>query len=159
VIEKIMTGDLDKVPLSSIGIRIHTWRKAVGWIQERPWTGWGPKSRKALYANSDLPPSIKKQFGHFHNSIIEITLAYGLVGLAVFMLIAGVVGYRAWWAWRRGLMPDDVFFFLGAFFIYWLIVNMFESYVIYTTGYYINALVGGAAYTFYLASRQQQRQA
>lgn len=157
-IQYLLDGNIADMPYSSVGTRIHTWEKAVGLIMQRPMTGWGPKSRKLLIDQSDLPKRIKRRYGHFHNSYIEITLAYGLMGLGLVGLLVGIVGYRTWWAWRRGLMPDDAFYFFSAFFIYWAIVNMAESYVIYSSGYYINALVGGGAYTFYLAARRRDAQ-
>ncbi|MFO7593044.1 MAG: O-antigen ligase family protein [Pseudomonadota bacterium] len=153
VVALLLEGRAEEVPYTSIGVRIQSWRRALEWIAERPVTGWGPKSAKPLIAQSDMPERIKEVIGHLHNSYIELAVAYGVVGIAFFMAILIILGYRAWWAWRRGLMPDDLFFFLGTFMIYWLIVNMFESYLMYSTGIYINALIGGAAYTFYISEK------
>ncbi|MGM0594922.1 MAG: O-antigen ligase family protein [Pseudomonadota bacterium] len=155
VVALLLEGRAEEVPYTSIGIRIQSWRRALGWVAERPLTGWGPKSAKPLIAQSDMPDYIKEVIGHLHNSYIELAVAYGFVGVAFFMVIFVILGYRAWWAWRRGLMPDDLFFFLGTFMIYWLIVNMFESYLMYSTGIYINALIGGAAYTFYISKKAE----
>lgn len=148
VIEAIGKGDLDNIPLSSIGIRIHTW--VYGWnkVQERPLTGWGAKSRNSLIDEGPFPDNIKLRFGHFHNSYLETLLAYGILGftalvILIFTILKGtsILLCRTHQYWGIGLIVSWVFFF---------IINFFESYIIFKSGMYFFIIVGGVGMSFYL---------
>ncbi|WP_081711977.1 O-antigen ligase family protein [Halomonas sp. PBN3] len=145
VVTELMSGDIDNVPYSSIGIRIHSWRAAFEWIAERPVFGWGSKGRSLVMEQTPwLPQDIKDQFGHLHNFMIEIWVAYGLLGVLLILTLMFWVGRGSWLAWRGGVMPSDIALFGTAFFIYWVVVNQFESYNSFWTGVYVhNLIVGG----------------
>jgi len=155
VVDMIVAGELDEVPLTSIGIRIVSWRQALEWIAERPLLGWGPKTRYHLFENGELPSIIpgRHRIHHFHNQYIETSIAYGLIGVLVYTAVLVLVIHAAWRAWRDGLMPRNVLLFGIAALAFWSTVNMFESYFNYSTGTYINALLGGAFYTYRFARR------
>jgi hypothetical protein len=53
-------------------------------------------------------------------------------------------------AWREGAMPWAVFLFSWAFLVFWGIVNFFESYINYKTGFYLNSVIFGFIYAFYV---------
>src|SRR5690554_7630170 len=60
-------------------LRIHFWIEAYHWILERPWTGWGAE------ANKDMHLLAGNYFGNrpfitVHNDLLDILLAYGLLG-------------------------------------------------------------------------------
>lgn len=153
VVDMIVAGELDEVPLTSIGIRIVSWRQALEWIAERPLLGWGPKTRYHLFESGQLPAKIPDthRIHHFHNQFIETSIAYGLVGVLVYASVLVLVFHAAWRAWHDGLMPRNVLLFGSAALAFWITVNMFESYFNYSTGSYINALLGGAFYTYRFA--------
>lgn len=148
VIETIGQGNLDDVPLSSIGIRVHTW--VYGWerVKERPLTGWGPRSRNSLIDEGPFPDWLKDMFGHFHNVYLEILLAYGVLGLAALfgltvMILRGTVmllreGHQYL---GMGMLMSWVFFF---------IINLFESYLIFSSGMYFFIIFGGIGMSCYL---------
>jgi O-antigen ligase len=149
IVSMVMEGDLEEVPLTSIGIRVAIWRQAVNWIGERPLLGWGPKTREYLFESKALPDAIPRMgIRHFHNQILELAIAYGLVGILVFTGLFALVARAALRGWRDGRMPRAVLLFGVATFAFWVTVNMFESYFNYSTGAYINALLGGVLYTF-----------
>lgn len=145
VVAHLLEGNAEVVPYTSIGIRIHSWRAALEWIAERPWVGWGGEGRGLVIDHTEwLPDHVKADFGHLHNFFLEVWVAYGLLGLLVIAALALWIGRGTWLAWRGGVMPNDVALFGAAFFVYWMVVNQFESYNSFGTGVYVyNLVVGG----------------
>lgn len=150
VVSVLLDGDIGDIQLSSVGIRVLVWRQGLEWFMERPVFGWGPKTRTVLFMNGELPEDIpnKHKIRHFHNQPLELAVGYGLVGITVFALALYLIVRTAYRAWRDGRMPFELLLFGAAFLSYWIVVNMFESYFNYSTGAYINALIGGAFFTF-----------
>jgi len=148
VISAVSKGEVNDLPLTSIGIRIATWIYAADKIKERPILGWGANSRKALIQEGPFPDSIKQRFGHFHNSYIELLLAYGLVGFLCVSFVTFLLLKGAWRAAKRG----DTYFGLGVLsaWAFFMVANFFESYVIFNSGIYYFVLVGGAGMSFYI---------
>lgn len=157
VIEHLASGQLENVPYTSIGIRINTWRAAGEWIAERPWAGWSSEGRSLAIKHTPwLPDSVRQRFGHLHNFFLEIWVAYGLLGLAVIGALAIWIGYGCWRSWRAGILPGDIALFGITFFIYWIIVNQFESYNSFWTGVYVhNMVVGGLVTHIWRWQRQK----
>ncbi|ART63939.1 O-antigen ligase family protein [Kushneria marisflavi] len=161
VILEVLQGDLRNVPFSSIGFRIHAWHYGLQLVAEQPWFGWGPKSHIPLLLQSTNPVgdttlgAIADTYNlrHFHNSMMSLLIANGVLGLAVWIALTITVGLSAWKSWRRGDMPNDMAVFVALFFVFWFIVNLFESYVNYRTGVYWIGAVGGMAYTFGMRRR------
>jgi O-antigen ligase len=148
VMEALAAGKMVDVPFTSIGIRVHTWSYALDKIQERPLTGWGAKSRGALIDEGPFPDWLKVRFGHFHNSYLELLLAYGVLGLAAIAILTAMIlkGTMALLTtphrhWGMGLLISWAFFF---------IINVFESYLIFNSGMYFFIVVGGVGMSFYL---------
>ena len=142
VISLILKGDLEHVPYTSVGTRIQTWRAAGEWISERPLIGWGDKGRSLVIKQTEwLPESVRNKFGHLHNYFLEVLVAYGFLGLGVIATLAVWVGHGTFQAWRGGVMPGDMAFFGAAFFIYWMIINQFESYNSFGTGVYVHNII------------------
>lgn len=152
----ISVPDYDSDPRTSHGVRLLSWRIALEWLKERPLAGWGPGSAEDLIDQSDFfSERFKKNFGHMHNSFVESLVANGLAGSAILLAMIIWLGVATFVAHRTGRMPDDVFVFALSFFGFWMLINLFESYTLYTTGHYINALVGGFIYSFYLQSQNE----
>lgn len=145
VIETLVSGQFENVPYTSIGIRINTWRAATEWIAERPLVGWGGEARSLVIEQTEwLPESVKEKFGHLHNFLLEVWVAYGLLGVGLILALAIWIGQGCWRSWRAGVLPGDIALFAAAFFIYWVVVNQFESYNSFWTGVYVhNVVVGG----------------
>ncbi|WP_100641222.1 O-antigen ligase family protein [Marinobacter salexigens] len=143
-------------PRTSHGIRLYSWRVALEWFKERPLVGWGPGSAEDLINRSVFfSDQFKKSFGHLHNSFVESIVANGLAGSAILLAMVIWMGVATFIAHRKGRMPNDVFIFACSFFGFWIVINLFESYALYTTGHYINAVVGGFIYSFYLQSHNE----
>jgi O-antigen ligase len=159
VIGQLVGGDFDDLRLSNIGVRIYLWTYAIEKLKDQPLVGLGPRTREQLLAEKQVPDRVKKAgIGHFHNSYIELLLAYGILGAFIFAAMVSYIIYGVVQARKKQLMPDDMFNFVLVFSVYWFSVNLVESYFIYTTGFYINALLGGTAITFYLKAKHSYRQ-
>src|SRR5699024_240126 len=80
-------GEKEDLSLDSAGIRVYMWGYAISKIKEKPWIGWGAESRKLLLQDAGLPSKIKGRFDHFHNSYLELIVAYGLIGFFIILWI------------------------------------------------------------------------
>jgi len=144
----------EKLQLTSSGARIAMWRAAFDWIAERPMLGWGVFSaEKLIAADERFTPTFKEWFGHLHNSYVEVLVATGIVGLTCMLAIVAMIYRNVYITWRAGAMPLDVFLFSWAFLTFWGIVNFFESYINYKTGFYLNSVMFGFIYAFCLHYR------
>jgi O-antigen ligase len=149
--------EMDALEYDSIGIRLRSWVYAVPWIMERPLTGWGIHGSHAVTQQSGaLPDSIKADFAHLHSSYIDLSVQYGLPAVLLLLAMMSWLGWCSWRSWRAGAMPDAVFLFVGGFIVFWLIVNAFESYMLYSTGRYLFNLVLAGALVYHpsLVARQ-----
>lgn len=157
VTERILEGRFDEIPYTSVGNRINTWRAAVEWIAERPLVGWGGEGRSLVIEHTPwLPDHVKAEYGHLHNYFLEIWVAYGLLGVAVIAGLAWWVGQGCWRSWRAGVLPGDLTLFGMAFFVYWVVVNQFESYNSFWTGVYVHNLILGGLVTHIWRWQRQQ---
>ncbi|WP_239452636.1 O-antigen ligase family protein [Halomonas sp. S2151] len=142
-------GKWEEVPYSSIGNRLHTWRAGLEWFAERPIVGWGGGARGLVIDHTEwLPQSVKDRYGHLHNTLLDFVVSYGLLGLSVIVVLVVWIGLGSLKAWRAGVMPTEVFAFGWAFFVYYFIVSLFESYSFFWTGSYIQNVVMGVVVTF-----------
>lgn len=149
VMANALQGKWEQVPYSSIGNRLHTWRAGLEWFAERPIVGWGGEGRGLVIDHTDwLPQSVKDQYGHLHNTLLDFVVSYGILGLSVILVLVVWTGMGSWKSWRAGVMPTEVFAFGWAFFVYYFIVSLFESYSFFWTGSYIQNVVMGVVVTF-----------
>jgi len=160
VISQVLHGDLTQIPYTSVGIRVNSWIAATEWIAERPLIGWGAKGKSLVMRETAwLPEKVAKKYGHLHNFFMETWVAYGLLGLLAIGALIVWVGRATWLAWRAGAMSSDMAFFGMIFFVFWMIINQFESYESFWTGLYVHNIVVGGLITHYWRWRhEQQRQ-
>lgn len=135
--------------LSSIEVRVASWSAAVEWIRERPLMGWGGRGSRPLIDQSDLfSDAFKETFNHLHNSYLQVLVEIGLIGAGFITALIFLLGRASIKGCQRRAMPLDVFIFSWLFFIFWLVVNLFESYIIYPSGTYLVAIVAAFFYSF-----------
>ena len=146
VVEMLLNGEVENLPYSSIGIRIHTWRAGWEFFLQHPVLGWGGNGRTLVIAHTPwLPDSVKREFGHLHNSYLELLVSYGVMGLALYLGLLGWLARRAYRAYRQHDLPADVMLFFYAFLGFWSVINLFESYLFFWTGTFVfNVICAGA---------------
>lgn len=142
--------------LSSIEVRVASWSAATGWIMERPFMGWGGRGSRPLIRNSDLfSDTFKKNFNHLHNSYLQVLVEIGLIGAMFIVVLMTLIARATIEAYRHRRMPLDVFLFAWIFFPFWLVVSLFESYIIYPSGTYLVAIVTGFFYSYCIQQKAQ----
>ncbi|MCP5019766.1 MAG: O-antigen ligase family protein [Ketobacter sp.] len=140
----ITSFNFERIPYSSIGVRIHTWLEAFKFYEQRPIVGWGGNGKKlAIQTSTNLPENIRNKFRHLHNTYLEVAVNYGALGLAALASLYFWTFTHITSAWRRRMIHTDIYAFYMAYFSMWLIVNCFESYMFYSTGIYIYGLLTG----------------
>lgn len=138
----IVQGRWYNLAEDSLGLRIYSWQAAYEWFLKYPWLGLGRNGASIILQNTDwLQSTQMSKFGHMHNSAIDIVVRYGLLGLSLYLALVIWTAVRLHQAWRAGAMPTDFYVFFWAFFIFYLIMNMFESYVFYPTGIWVFTVV------------------
>ncbi|WP_295800677.1 O-antigen ligase family protein [uncultured Microbulbifer sp.] len=154
-LQLVQQGDLDKVPYTSAGIRLHTWEVALQWIGERPLVGWGGNGRSLIFDHSTrLPEDIKQRFGHLHNSYLDLLVNFGLLGLALLAALVYWLVSRCLRYYRAGLLPGSSLVFCLSFATFFGVINLFESYLFYDSGRLVLAIVGGGLLTQLWAAKR-----
>jgi len=145
-LQSLTAGDLDEIPFTSTGIRIHSWFESFHWIAAKPLTGWGLSARgEVIRQAEDFPAWVKQRYSHLHNSYLELLLAYGLVGLIFFVALMVIL-------FRRiadfATTPAGKFARYGL--LYLMVMSCFESYLMMWNGIFAMAIILAPAYSLYL---------
>lgn len=144
--------------LSSIEIRIASWSASAVWIMERPLMGWGGRGSRPLIRNSDFfSDAFKERFNHLHNSYLQVIVEIGFIGAMFIAILMALIGRASIKAYQQRQMPLDVFLFAWTFFIFWLVVSFFESYIIYSSGTYLVGIVTAFFYSYCLEGTALQK--
>lgn len=137
-------SDTQPVLKENISVRLYTWRESLEWIAQRPLFGWGGSGRgEVVEATPELSKQWKRLYGHLHSSYLDTLVNFGFAGLLVLLGLLYWLNSRVMLAWRQASISDDFLWFWLAFLLYWLVLNMFESYMYYQTGNYAFALICG----------------
>ena len=126
---------------------------------EKPLLGWGPNGKTlAIQESSKIPQYIKDDYGHLHNTYLEILVNFGIIGFAIFSIFIGWVVKSLIMAKKTKKMPEDIFLFSILALIFWSITNIFESYLMFWTGVFLFNIVLGGALT-YIHSESKEKAA
>lgn len=157
VMNSIYNGDKENIEYTSIGVRVNTWLIAIEKIKERPVLGWGQSARSWVIDQSEkLPEWVKKDFGHLHNYPLEVQLSYGIFGTIWFITFYFYVFYHSYSSWINKNEPNEIFCFASLFIFYFLIANIFESYLSFWTGVYIFNLVCAGVFAAFLKDKEHK---
>ena len=141
----ILEGDWQNIPYSNIGLRLNTWIQAFEWIAQKPIIGYGGKVRTDIIQLSTKHPEwVKTVVGHFHNSYIEITLGYGILGLVLAFAPAMFIFKYC----IQTVRPVRLFSIFGL--VLFLVMNMFESYLFFWAGPFTFSLIIGPIFSMEL---------
>lgn len=149
-IELIASGNILAVNESSIGSRIQCWKEASNWFIERPIVGWGGNGKRLLFEHSEnLPEHIQAMnLGHLHSSYFDTVINFGLLGLVLMLWLYALLVLKSIRAWQLRLMPGHIFAFSLAFFTFWILVNLFESYMYFSSGIFAFTVICSGIQTF-----------
>ena len=144
--EQLESMDVDALQYDSVGIRVRSWIYGLPWVLERPLTGWGINGSHLISQRSEaLTPDLKLIYTHLHSSYLDLAAQYGLPGVLLFLGLLLWLLLQSRRAWQQQHMPDAVFLFIAGFTVYWLIINLFEAYMLYSSGrYLLNLVIAGA---------------
>lgn len=151
VIERVIYGEWDDLPLTSVGLRINMWRDGIGYIKERPILGWHyPDLRKIKISESKYSHvRYPVEFTHFHNGYIDILFLYGLLGFAFIAAFAWYVFINTYNNFRSGVLPVRLFLFGCASFVVLLIGDLTDPYITYQSGMFVIMLVMIVLWAFF----------
>ncbi|MFU8765565.1 MAG: O-antigen ligase family protein, partial [Haliea sp.] len=147
--EQLESMDVDALQYDSVGIRVRSWIYGLPWVLERPLTGWGINGSHLISQRSEaLTPDLKLIYTHLHSSYLDLAAQYGLPGVLLFLGLMLWLLLQSRRAWQQQHMPDAVFLFIAGFTVYWLIINLFEAYMLYSSGRYLLNLVLASALVY-----------
>lgn len=150
-----LQGKFSEIPLDSSGVRIRSWYYALPWIAQSPVFGWGPDGSKLIMQESDaIPAPLKSRFGHLHNTYMDLLAQYGVAGLAFYLGLLAWLATRLIQAHKNNAISPSVFLFGTGFLAYWLVINIFESYMFYDSGKYAFSAVLAGTLSLTLKPRQ-----
>jgi len=137
--------DFDDVPYSSFGIRLHSWVAATDFIKEKPVFGWGSNGRSLVMKHTEwLPDKIRKEFGHLHNTYIEMLVNFGIIGLTFYLFMWIYMMKSLFKEIKKGKIGKDIGYFFMSFLCFWSIMNCFEAYQNFWTGvFYFTVFMTG----------------
>lgn len=155
-IQKIMPalqGDVEDIPRSSAGLRLIFWVDATQWTLERPLFGWGYRAGRMMHdeaQNYFNAPSGRRLFRTIHNTYLELTISYGLVGLALFIAFFVWFFRRMHLAWKDGVLPLDIYAFTVFALIFYAVCGVFYSSLFIGTPIFLfnMVLLGAATFIF-----------
>ncbi|RBP83241.1 O-antigen ligase domain-containing protein [Marinomonas rhizomae] len=141
----IASLNFDNVPYSSFGIRLHSWVAATDFIKEKPVFGWGSNGRTLVMKHTKwLPDWVQEDFGHLHNTYIEMLVNFGIVGLAFYLFMWVYLTKSLFREIHKGTIEKDIGYFFMSFLCFWSIMNCFEAYQNFWTGvFYFTVFVTG----------------
>ncbi|KHD23457.1 hypothetical protein NM09_18475 [Vibrio caribbeanicus] len=139
----LLSGEFDNIPMTSIGIRLNSWIEATKWIIDRPILGSDFNAisyvirESELFINSGLT-----RYGHLHSTYIETLVAYGLLGILLYISFYKEIVSNIY----RNQGRNEIVL-VAIFLIFWAIINMFESFNHKGLGLYAHTIVLGGLYT------------
>ena len=154
-LQSVLSGDMDKLYLSSSAVRLLSWDESLKWIAQKPITGWGLKAREDVIQMGERFPDSFKAIGfrHLHNGYLELLLGFGIPGL-IFLCVVWIVLLRR----INAAASRDFYNFALYGGVFFLIMNIFESFLFYWSGEFALALIMAGGYCQYLASSLAEKE-
>jgi O-antigen ligase len=154
VLNQLSHGDIQQIPYSSIGIRLHAWNFALEQWSLHPMFGLGAGSSQ--YMVRHFGPDGLKTYGaeglpHLHNTYLEILFQFGLMGFTLSTAMLWLLVRSGGSACRNGKMPGDLCSFFLAALVFILIWNLFNYRVVHTDWRFAWIILAGCVYSFRMA--------
>ena len=140
----IFNGDFNNIPYSSLGYRVLLIMHGVKKWLEKPMLGWGPMNSKHLIQQSE--DQNLHSMAHYHNSVIEVLVHYGALGLLLVGLLVVLMILKLYQSNRAGFIPSDLYIFLLGTFALMFIWGMGSSRIIHVDWRFLWLLLSGTSY-------------
>ncbi|OOF27186.1 hypothetical protein BZJ19_02840 [Salinivibrio proteolyticus] len=154
VLTKVISGDWDNIPMTSIGIRINSWLDASKSIAEHPILGLGENGIKHVITSSDKLMALKnstsgslKDLAHLHSNHIELLVAYGIIGFALILALYILPCIKAYKGYQAGMTPQWTLILALCFYLFWFIINGFETFNSRSYGVFSFVVISGVVYS------------
>lgn len=152
-IAPVLRGDVEDIPRNSAGLRLIFWVDATQWTLDRPLFGWGYRAGRMMHdeaQNYFNAPSGRRLFRTIHNTYLELTISYGLAGLALFTAFFVWFFKRMHLAWKDGVLPLDIYVFTVFALIFYAVCGVFYSSLFIGTPIFLfnMVLLGAATFIF-----------
>ncbi|OOE42789.1 hypothetical protein BZG06_12135 [Salinivibrio kushneri] len=162
VISSVVQGNLDNIPMTSVGVRLNSWLAAWDVFQKSPLVGLGENGIGYVISSSEKLSELKKtvpmysNLSHLHSNHVETLVAYGLAGFALILFTYFQLARRCF-SYRDGAGNNKALtFFCIAFFIYWLTINAFETFNSRSLGVFAFVIISGCFYSLTSAKNNTQ---
>ena len=128
---------------TSVGIRLHFWKRSAQWLARNPLLGAGTGGwSEAFYESTVNDPAFLHDRGHTHppNVYVYLAVQLGPLGLALYLALL-------WAAYRRaGMLPDEHAVLAQGFVLAFAVASLFNDVLRDSTEGHLWALVGGALF-------------
>ncbi len=128
---------------TSIGLRLHFWKRSAQWLAKHPLLGAGTGGwSEAFYeATANDPPYLHDRgHTHPHNEYVNLAVQLGPLGLALFVGML-IVAFR-----RARLLPEEYAALAEGFVIAFAVGCLFSDFLRDTTEGHMWAVLGGALF-------------
>lgn len=156
--------DIDKIPYSSAGRRIHAWHLGIHRFFEKPVFGWGPGTSVTRDVTGRSYGHTKqynidrkvKTLSHLHNTYLIMLVRLGAFGTLIILLAFVVINYNIIREHHNYDMDRQIYLFYIASIIAFLIAN-FAIFRLFTQeDQTLIYLILGSAYSYRLARLKRQ---
>lgn len=142
----IISLDLENVPYTSVGRRVHMWVHGLNEWSKKPMFGYGPGSAGKLLARDEqlaIHP-------HYHSIYIQVLVELGVVGSMFFLsaLLYLLIGFIS--AYRRGEVMPDIFVFIVGGWCMILISGLFSTRLFHSDGRFMMLIFTGVTLAYVL---------
>jgi O-antigen ligase len=128
---------------TSIGSRLHFWKRSAEWMTKHPLLGAGTGGwAEAFYEATAGDDAFmhNRDRDHPHNEYVHLAVQLGPLGLALYLALL-------WAAYRRaGLLPDGYAVLAQGFVLAFAVASLFNDVLRDSTEGHLWALVGGALF-------------
>jgi len=147
VIQQLLSGDIDDLRITSVSIRFKLWITGYNAWLEKPFLGWGTDAAQKVISQADVPQRIR-ELNHFHNTYIDILVRFGLIGFFILGSIMYMILKTLYIAHKNQKMNNQNFLLLAYGILFFLLVNITESHLIPSWGWFMLILLGGSIYSY-----------
>jgi len=164
LLEIVSNGlDVEQVPYTSLGKRVHMAHFGFQRFLDRPLFGWGPGSRimRLLgpeHAESRLEEEEIRKLNqpHLHNGYLSVLVRLGLVGFVLFAGATVIVVRGLWRGYKTGRMSNSHVLFLVGAMIETAIWNLSDSRIVHVDFAFLTILIVGTMYSWRLHERKRE---